>query len=42
MSEALTTVPEPSRFSNLIRRRSRNLGLLIAIGGWVVFVSTKN
>jgi len=42
VSEALTTVPEPSRFSNLIRRRSRNLGLLIAIGGWVVFVSTKN
>jgi ribose transport system permease protein len=39
---ATTTIAEPSRLSNIIRRRSRNLGLLIAIGGWVVLVSLKN
>ncbi len=42
MSEAAAAIPEPSRLSGLVRHRSRNLGLLIAIGGWVVLVSTKN
>ena len=42
MSEIAAKVSEPSRLSTLVRRRSRNLGLLIAIGGWVVLVSSKN
>jgi len=42
MSEAVGALSESSWFSNLVRRRSRNLGLLIAIGGWVLLVSLKN
>jgi ribose/xylose/arabinose/galactoside ABC-type transport system permease subunit len=42
MSQVAASIPEPSRFSGILRRRSRNLGLLIAIGGWVVLVSAKN
>jgi ribose transport system permease protein len=42
MSQAVAALPEPSRVANLLRGRTRNLGLLIALTAWVVVVSAKN
>jgi ribose transport system permease protein len=42
LSQAVATLPEPSRLANLLRGRTRNLGLLVALGLWVIVVSAKN
>ena len=42
MSQAAATLPEPSRLANLLRGRTRNVGLLVALVLWVTYVSTQN
>lgn len=42
MSQVAVAIPEPSRLANLLRGRTRNLGLLIALAAWFVYVSAKN
>jgi ribose transport system permease protein len=42
VSQAAVAIAEPSRLANMLRGRTRNLGLLIALGLWFVVVSAKN
>lgn len=39
---AALPVAEPSRLANMLRGKTRNLGLLVALGGWFLIVSLKN
>lgn len=42
MSQVAAVFVEHSRLSSILRGRTRNLGLLIALGAWVAVVSAKN
>jgi ribose/xylose/arabinose/galactoside ABC-type transport system permease subunit len=42
VSQVAVAIPEPSRLANLLRGRTRNLGLVIALAAWFVYVSAKN
>ena len=39
---ALAALPEPSRFGTLLRGKGRNVGLVLALGIWVLVVSIRN
>jgi ribose transport system permease protein len=42
LSQIAVALPEASRLANLLRGRTRNLGLMIALAIWVVVVAAKN
>ena len=39
---AVAALPEPSRFGTLVRGKGRNVGLLLALGVWVLVVAIRN
>jgi ribose transport system permease protein len=42
VSQVAVAIPEPSRLANMLRGRTRNLGLLTALLLWFAYVSLKN